>query len=90
MRRKLRAVSAKENAHSDQASHEALCGCSSHRMVELVALPLLSHYHLTTLPSPKRYKMRYEAKRWANSVEHPSTRCLACPPLQAHLSATIG
>src|SRR3712207_3745185 len=35
-------------------------GYSSHRLLDPVPLPLASQYHSTALPSPKRYRKRYE------------------------------
>src|SRR5829696_2384667 len=37
-------------------------GGSSHRLLDLVSLSLLSQHHSTALLSPKRYDKRYEAK----------------------------
>jgi hypothetical protein len=35
-------------------------GCSSHRLLAPVPLPVLSQPHSTAPPSPKRYDKRYE------------------------------
>src|SRR5215203_3128102 len=60
-RRTLRAVSAKESAHADHASQEAVRPLTC-RLLDPLPLPLPPQHHSTALPSPKRYDNLYEEK----------------------------
>src|SRR5215216_5850063 len=80
-------------------------GCSSHRLLDLVFLSLLSQPHSTALPSPKRYGMRCEdrymkrggnelpripiPRRWVNSSGQDSSP-IHSGLLQCLVGKTIG
>src|SRR5215204_947085 len=74
-RRTLRAVSAKDSAHADHASQEAVRPLTC-RPLDPLPLPLPSQPHSTGPASPKRYDNRYEDRSLCANENRP---CIDSP-----------